>query len=297
MPSRDLKLPFPGLVYAIAPERADEMAALLERERIQLLLDGYTDDFRFEASVNWATIHVGVRTLERIWAYSYAYLQLALLYQRLPQGAPVDFGASLESRRALALLSWTHGKAHPNDENPWPPEAITPGDIPDDDRNLTPTDELYLMASGWMLLHEIGHIVLKHPNPATDAESCTQELEADAWASSWMLDRWQEYKDDMRVFQKRTIGIAIAVGIQSGFELYWKKGTLRTHPNIADRLLSFLDRHVAENDTLKATQNELAWYVAIAILHTHISVSDRTFRMKRVHLNFRDYVLTLKENL
>jgi hypothetical protein len=86
---------------------------------------------------------------------------------------------------------------------------------------VKPTNELFLMTSGWILLHEIGHIVLNHganTNP-TSEESIEMELAADDWASSWMLDRWRDYRDDVRVFQKRTLGITFGIGLQAGFEL------------------------------------------------------------------------------
>lgn len=68
------------------------------------------------------------------------------------------------------------------------------------------------MMSGRLLLHEFAHTILDHGNVSGIEPDVLkrEELEADACADHWMLDQWQNYKTDKKVFIGRCLGIAFA---------------------------------------------------------------------------------------
>ena len=285
-----LRLPF-----AVAPERQSELDSIFQKYGLSVSIDSTTQEF--EVHVLFGAIRISVAALERIWAYCYGYVYIAWLIQRSPQGQEITLSGDAD--KAWRLIKWARAADVDKQYTNWPLDLPTPDSDQTKDGNIKPSTEVFLVACGWILLHEIGHVVLGHGKNLTPSpdESVAMELEADNWASSWILDRWKQYKDDIRVFQKRTLGITFGIGLQSVFELYREKEKSLTHPNIADRLLAFLDRHVPEKGVVKATPEELAWLAAIAILQTHISNTTRSFTMNPIHNGFRDFVMDLKQQL
>lgn len=292
-------VPFTGTPYAVAPERAKELDDIITNYGLKIFFDTSSQDFTIFVSHLLNQIRVGIPTLERIWAYSYSYLYIAWLFQKEPQGVELDLASEPRRNTARRLLEWALKADLNGTYTPWPSDLPHPITNESADDNVKPTNELFLMASGWILLHEIGHIVLNHgtnTNPTTE-ESIAMELAADDWASSWMLDRWRDHKDDIRVFQKRTLGITFGIGLQAGFELQREPGGRITHPNIADRMLAFLDKYVPEKNVVRAAPEELAWLAAIAILQAHICNTKRPLKMEPIHGSFRDFIMDLKKQL
>ena len=297
-PIQPLLTPFLSTPYTVAPERASELHEIITTYGLKVYFVS-SQEFTLEVSWLLKQIRVSVPTLERIWAYSYAHLYITWLFQQEPQGVELDLTLDSKRNGARRLLEWAFRADVEGKYSEWPEDLPKPDTDETSDDNIKPANEVFLVTLGWILLHEIGHIVLGHEKnicPLPE-EAVAMELAADDWASSWMLIKWRNHKDDIRVFQKRSLGITFGIGLQAGLELHHEAGDIITHPNIADRLLAFLDKYVPEQNATKATPEELAWLAGIAILQTSICNTRRSFVMQPIHDGFRDFIMDLKNQL
>ena len=304
-PIKSLLLAFSACPYKIAPERQDELKALVDRHDVRLNIDTVKKEFHIEAWPNFKLVFFGLATLERLWAYAYGYYTLLEIQRDVGKGVEVDLTTHSTGVKAKELLAWAVKNEHSEVHMPWPDGAPTPDSL--NDPNVEPANEIFLVMCAWIFLHEIAHIEL-HGKPvdstapvenASDSESeseqsIRQEFEADAWSSHWILDRWTEFKgDDENVFIKRTLGIAFAISALTGLDLYRKSGKKGTHPSVPDRLLAFLDEFIPETDAQKASKKEIAWLAAIVVLSANL-IHHKSYDPKKVHNTFRDFVVYSK---
>lgn len=105
---------------------------------------------------------------------------------------------------------------------------------------------LFLAAASVVVLHECGHIVLKHIPGSPQARQ--QEFEADAWAVDWILAKVVDAKE--REF--RTLAICVAF-IWIGLIDDVRRATT-THPHAAHRLGQAFDRFSGLTDESEALE-------------------------------------------
>lgn len=238
----------------VAPERMDQLWESLNGVRVKVL-----DDNRWvcRAHLTERRVELSTRFLEAMWCYAYA---VCVFYRNEAAGKEpmglVETISNSETLEAMALLRWCLvEQLGGEDATSWPQELPQPGrpDAPPSETYAL-VNELFLMAVGFVLHHELAHLRLKHHS---DGDSLDQERDADAAASDWILSG----VGDRDQFKKRAIGVALALlvivsrGIHSGD---WDG---RTHPRRFDRLMNVLERHVpTEHD---------AWPLIVAVLSLH----------------------------
>ena len=191
-----------------------------------------------EVNLDTAAIRFGLPFAERLWAVSYAYLDLIRLWQQHGPGATLDIPES--SRR---LLEWEFDVEKSGMAEPLPRGVPVPEPDERPGTDGYAATELFLVGAAWVLLHEVGHLASGHRRTDPPARWIPREYEADDWASHWMLDRWRDYAPDDRVFVKRALAGTLFLGHVAAFESHGRTPSV-THPNPAERLLHFLDRFV-----------------------------------------------------
>jgi hypothetical protein len=291
-PIRGLLKSFARAASAIAPEREQELDRLVTERRLRIWLDATTDLFDVNISELLQRINVPLSALERLWAYAYCYSLFFDLSQPETQGRVIDLRASDETERARRLMVWANAAEVTGKSEKWPDNTPRPDQAEPDER-LKPANQIFLMMSGFVLLHEVAHLALGHcqQTPSSRHESIEHEFAADRWAADWILGRWQEYKNDEAVFIQRTVGISFALAAIGGIELYIPKNEAHTHPNAAARLLDFLDRWVPQEPGPSLPRRQAAWKVAPSVLHVHLLKLGRVSEPKECHDTFRDYLL------
>jgi hypothetical protein len=153
--------------------------------------------------------------------------------------------------------------------------------------------EWFLAMGGWMVLHEIGHVVNRHFEQAiTTVEDHRRiEFEADAWASAWILNDYQAFSgDDERVFAKRSIGAAMALSVLASWEVYDRTEGWPTHPDPPVRLLQFLETFVPDSGQEVAPTREAAWYVAMLVLQLHLVNAGKIVERPGGYPNVAQYI-------
>lgn len=189
--------------FRIAPERTHELLALMGGE--PWVLEIVDKAANFEAFPTFKEIEGTYSALLSLWAVAASVRVLSVLMQTAAEknlsdviivpGAPGSSAIELKN----AALELIRNKDFRWDDAPAEPNVAACPSSPD---GLT--NNLFLAAASFVVLHECGHLVLGHH--AYTALMHQQEREADAWAVSWILD--QAPSDAHREF--RTLAICVA---------------------------------------------------------------------------------------
>jgi len=173
----------------------------------------------------------------------------------------------------------------------WPDDLPHPQANPTDEQGQL-TNELFLGAIGFAVLHEIGHIVRVHRGMHLSLdEKHRQEFEADAWAYNWVMDRWRDYLPHTPlVHKKRCTLIASLFALIAIMHVRSPRNVETSdHPNTIDRLLELLNTHADENNGLNSG---LAWAVSSTGIGLHLNqVSSDPWP---TYNNSRDYFTEIR---
>jgi hypothetical protein len=141
-------------------------------------------------------------------------------------------------------LDWASQEKLVDREGEWPDMLPDPSHA-NGLEHVKAANHFFLMTSGRLLLHEFAHTVLEHHTAqGTPPEILKrEEIEADAWADSWMLDKWKDDMSDEKGFIGRCMGIAFAHAPSLIFGID-RTAASESHPGPIERIVSFIDRHL-----------------------------------------------------
>lgn len=91
----------------------------------------------------------------------------------------------------------------------WPSDLAAPAPEAEANSDDWYVNNVFLGATGWVVLHEIAHIVLGHQGHVTTDVRFGQEYDADLWAAKWMLEKLP-VGDRQGYFRLFTISVALA---------------------------------------------------------------------------------------
>jgi Peptidase U49 len=252
-----------GSAFAAAPEKAEQLYARVRNIKLEFLHEPRpkAGSFKFSANPETRVIKISEGALELLWAASFAFttlFQVCRDSQRAGQDRvnAVDFP---ELQKAFRLYGWALNKCHREACEAWPGEFPSSQNVDLQTRLAT---ELFLVAVGWILLHESAHILLDHKIDGPSDLKKREERDADRFASEWLLDR----VTDRKLLQKRSLGIAIATLTLTALDLRAKRLDLKDHPRAVERLSVNLRNYLSDEDA------ELAHALAITVLQAHFSI-------------------------
>jgi Peptidase U49 len=240
---RPLMKAFQSAPFNVAPERDKELLVLRDKYDIRIYLKADAEDWLFQEFRLGKRIFVGLRTLERLWAYCYGYNTIVTELQKAALAGVEQLQNQGEYKLAFYLLDWASQKKLADIEGDWP-DLLPDPSLVDELEHVKTANHIFLMMSGRLLLHELAHTVLGHSNaPDTPPDVLKrEEFEADAWADNWMLEKWKDYKSDEKVFIGRCLGIAFAnappliLGLDA-------KSPSASHPSPIERIVDFAERN------------------------------------------------------
>lgn len=223
----------PALFTYVAPERASQLETHIRGLRIATIPG---PGFGFAAYSNERLITVAWRGLEYLWVLSYSSWTLLSEFSAGGQlGREFSLAENPATAPSTTLLPWALTNQFGEEDTylPWPQGTPTPllwargSAVPPNDREVA--TDVCLCATGWILHHELAHLYLNHSG-ATVASS-SDERQADAAATSWLLD--QAPAADVR---RRAAGIIAALVGLAGLDLFAPAAArrLQTHPHPAD---------------------------------------------------------------
>lgn len=246
----------PHALARVAPERQEEIATLLDDLTLEI-----TDDpgFVCRASSSGRLIEVSTGVLEVLWCQAYgAYV----FYQRELAGVQPNGDEEPirdpEALRALRLYRWALLRMLGTPVEAWPDDLPRPTTASDEDSAERVADEVALVGLGYLLLHELAHVVLLHV-PGSD--SVLMEQDADNWAADRVLGDSEMAE---RAVAKRSVGVALALLLIVAVGIHGGSFGGRTHPRSFDRLFNALAHRIPAGA-------ETAWAMVVALLSLHMT--------------------------
>lgn len=257
--ARFILLPIPAILATVAPEKAREVTAVMERRSVRVLpTERAGFSFAARKGQDGAEIVVPVRGLELLWALSYTLLILrsseASRAGAEPSGGQAVAASTAEMHtvaRAVNLLASAlqHVRLPLDKGRAWPvnypkPHAapIAPGEASSPESEA---DALTAYSLGWILHHELAHIDQGHLDVPTS--SVQDERDADNAATEWLL------AGDLTPLQRRSRlhGIALAGLTLAILDLTTTRapgGSRATHPPTAERIFDALSHSSVPDD-------------------------------------------------
>lgn len=225
----------------IAPERADTLLSTIFAGKV-LDLEFTSGPANFEAALDVPKVTASFSALMSLWAVARASLQIAQAVADARRNnrlsLPVDPGTPLYE--AHQLIATARGLIE-NPDLPWPEHLPLPQPTASSATPDAGINNLFLGAAGWVILHEIGHIHLKHEIDTIDSIRRQQEFEADLWATKWILD--EAPSDQRREFRILCITTGL---VWLGLINTVRRATI-SHPPAAQRLLNCTDEFLRDD--------------------------------------------------
>lgn len=192
-----------------------------------------------------------IAALEYLWAFSHYCWVLTQEYAQSQKEGVCEFDCVGNKRlqESYTLLEWAKKNLASTGIEQWPSTGPRPRPkvSPQSENNDEDVaSELFLSSIAWMLHHEIGHIVLKHPFINTSLSEF-EERQADDFATEWLLSGLEE--NDPRL-KKRAIGIAIGVLCIQSLEVDSGICLRNTHPAAYDRVHTNISKYKCGNEEL-----------------------------------------------
>ena len=271
------------LLLSVSPNRGSDLNKLLDEIKPVWLLDRESNEDVFEASPGQPNeIRMGLKCSKRLQVHAYAAaVILSSVGRPKPERdqllAPVD-----------QMLNWAVG----TDVSRWltaggrqlPDGHVlraTDDELPNDALpQLSPQHKLLGMglfkcASGFILLHELGHLKLGHSYKVGDP-SKLQEKEADQFAADWMTAAASPSSGSDRETDPlcAVFGIAIALLWLTVINVYFGRTKSKTHPEGYDRLFQVLDRIINPDDE---EEYSAVWQSVCTLLFIHMRAAGYDF--------------------
>jgi hypothetical protein len=249
--------------FAAAPEKAEALYSRVKHIKLSFSYEPRADAglFEFSASPTSEIINIHQGALELLWAASFAFPVLFQICRdsQTKSRDRVSAADFPELQRAFRLYGWALTKCLRGACEPWPEGFPSPGN---GDLLVRLATELFLVAVGWILLHESAHILFAHTLDGPNDLKKREEVEADRFATEWLL----QGVTDRKILQKRSLGIAIANLTLMALDLRARRLDLPEHPRSVERLNANLRTYLCDEDA------ELAYAFAIAVLQAHFSI-------------------------
>lgn len=251
--------------FAVAPELARKLHDQTEACRVEILADrGWV----LQARPKDRCISLSVGVVEVLWAQAFAvWTWYDHLANTTPAGATQISLNGPDQQAAIDLYEWALRRLVPGRlPEDWPSSQPTPEATPRFGSPVHFANEWTLVTIGYLLLHEIAHLVLKHDPNAKEEWLLDQEKDADVWAADWVLVGGPPPRDTI---VKRSTGAMMGCLALVSRDLRRGYFTNSTHPPSYDRLHNLLRDRVPEDI-------DQAWGVVVAVLSVHYHAVKRT---------------------
>ena len=268
--------------FRIAPEGAESLYREVDVQQIPLeYVEDDTTGVRQKVFAEFDTekrvVRLGDGFLEALWAATHLYLLAFRGYQQA-QAANVEtfeLGKDPQVRDAYRLYLNRLDSLIGHRSTPWPDKTVKPIRYPYKHSDGFATNELFLVATGWIIHHELAHGRLNHREDAPNSIELEHEADTEATLKSC------ESPANEKELIKRTLGISAAVLLLIAMEIKENRQVFTTHPPSYERLLNVLS--VAKLDATHIT-----YAVVFVILDLHLTSANLTTQLNRDHDNFFD---------
>ena len=235
----------------IAPERKEELKELIKKYDIELHISD-NGETNFDMGTMFGKLFTPMRAYHHLWASALFFAGLYIERDNAEKEGKQEIvltNPDIEYVMANYLLSCQCFKEKKDFPLPSNAKMITR-------RNdyIELADELFLTMVAFCLLHEIAHLergdskMDEQENSLNQIDPYEIEFSADKWAYQWMLDKWNLYSSDSRVFIKRILGVIFSLAQFDEFSHHKKESLSSSHPSAPDRLIRLFEDYKDEID-------------------------------------------------
>jgi hypothetical protein len=266
------------LLVSVLPKQTATVNALLDELKPVWLLDRKSDRILFRAQSELGQpneIRIGLKCTKRLQVHAYAVarilsalgkpkaerdLLLAPVNQVLDWAVGVELKGWLETRGIE--LPAGHVLRPTNEELP----SVLLSELSARDKILGMG--FFKFAIAWILLHELGHLKLRHTSQK-GLPSFEQEKEADRFAAAWMAEAAADSRADKREADRLSalFGTALALLWLTIFNVFLGVSESETHPEGYDRLFQVLDQVI---DQSVKQEYASVWQSVATLLFIHM---------------------------
>ena len=261
--------------FRVAPENAAHLTNEIDERGVTL---EFVDDATVfaEYSVKKRLVRLGVPFLEALWAAAHLYIVAFREYQSIQRNGERFFELGKIKRVADAYVLYRHflEASAARTAVQWPESASRPIRYPFEHSDGYLSNETFLVAVAWIMLHEIAHARLDHEEAS--AISKLQENDADRSATEWVS---AGERDPLPLY-KRAMGMVSAIVFLLALDLRIGKLTSNTHPPSFERLMKNLE-------TIKLGDNDFIFAFAFVLVDIHIAAEKVSGEIDRDG-SFRD---------
>lgn len=237
-----------GAPFNVAPEKANLCVRLCDDHKIKCVI---VDESRFGIRVRRYSDSKGheivlpIAALAYLWAFSHYSWVLTQEYASAQSTGTTEFDCvgNKRLRDSFATLEWAKHNLNGSGAKEWPATGPQPKQGVHSVDDASVATELFLCALGWIIHHEIGHVVLNHPL-GIEAFSIQQEQEADRYATDWILNGVDQQDPRMK---KRALGLAVAVLCLQSLEVE-SVCLSNTHPGAHERIYANTSQYECGDD-------------------------------------------------
>lgn len=187
---------FCEIIKKLVPERIFEIESLIAKHNIHFEAVEKSSKIRFCVNQQ-GTIRIYTQALSRFWAHTYAYYALYDYIQRNGWQRQIDFTNDKKAADAANLLSWAVNqdikKIDTDTCSMYPNGHLSPFEVINGDYLTICARDITFYGLGYILLHEIAHLISSHSFDADIAFLIQQEYEADRWACHFVMDNIDDY--------------------------------------------------------------------------------------------------------
>jgi hypothetical protein len=289
--------PLFDLLRRAAPHKAQELDQLIAVRNPTFFLDTEEDRILFRTNGALNTITIGVKCTCRLQAHAVAggvfisalstpgYLRMTP-QERGQLYAPADLFLTWAVGRDLRQwLKQRDGIERSLEEIMSGSEKELPPDLL---ASLTHEQwvlgqGLFIFATAFILLHELGHLHLDHSG-CSGLASILQEKDADRFAANWLLG--SSCLSEARRLNY-LLGLSIALLWLTVFNVFLGPGQSRTHPTGYDRLFQVLEAAISTDDEVEAV---MVWDFVSRLLFVHMDTAGFQFDGSRMQGTPREQV-------
>jgi hypothetical protein len=262
-----------GAAFALAPERAEELVECMGQIWELHFEHGRAN---FEALPKSQVVVASFAGLLSLWAVAAAALTLGEAGMIAQRAGESSLGVSPGSPAHLALSLKDAARCMIRDqESAWPAGLPVPR-IDRLDADNEKLNNVFLGATGFVVLHEIAHILLEHLTVTPDMHA--QERDADRWAFDWVMDKVST--DLEREFRMLSVTVAMT-WIALVDEV---RRSSSTHPHASERIQAIMMRS-------KVSDESAALEIATYVMKTFFDPSSTPEPAEHAFDAFADVVL------
>jgi len=237
-----------GAPFKVAPEKANLCAQHRDDHRIECcIVDEPEFGIRVRRSADGKRhdIVLPIAALEYLWAFSHYSWVLMQEYASAQRAGSTDFDCvgNKRLRESFTVLEWAKNNLNNSGTDEWPANGPRPEQFAHTGDDVSVATELFLCALGWIMHHEIGHVVLRH-SLVLKTFSMQEEQQADSFATDWLLEGLDQHDP---ILKKRALGLTIAVLCLQSLEV--RSACLsNTHPGAHERIHANTARYQCGDD-------------------------------------------------